>query len=105
MWRYTHNQKYRDWAWEAFQAFEKYCRLEVGYSGIHDVNNPGSSHDDLMQSFFLAETMKYLYLTFSPDDLVSLDEYVFNTEAHPLGKFPESIDSWPQELRFQLLMS
>ena len=31
-----------------------------------------------MQSFFLAETLKYLYLLFS------LDEWVFNTEAHPL---------------------
>ena len=31
-----------------------------------------------MQSLFLAETLKYLYLLFS------LDEWVFNTEAHPL---------------------
>jgi mannosyl-oligosaccharide alpha-1,2-mannosidase len=41
------------------------------------------SQDDLQQSFFMAETLKYLYLLFSPRDLVSLDEFVFNTEAHP----------------------
>lgn len=37
-----------------------------------------------MQSFFLAETLKYLYLLFSPSDLIPLNEWVFNTEAHPL---------------------
>lgn len=39
-----------------------------------------------MESFWLAETLKYLYLTLddSNPQLVSLDEYVFNTEAHPL---------------------
>ena len=42
------------------------------------------SHDDVQQSFFLAETLKYLYLIFSDDDLVPLDKWVFNTEAHLL---------------------
>jgi len=37
-----------------------------------------------MESFFLAETMKYLYMLQAPDHPISLDEYVFNTEAHPL---------------------
>lgn len=38
-----------------------------------------------MESFFLGETLKYLYLLFSDDpNLISLDRYVFNTEAHPL---------------------
>jgi len=36
-----------------------------------------------MQSFFLAETLKYLYLLFSPPEVMPLDEWVFNTEAHP----------------------
>ena len=40
--------------------------------------------DDVQQSFFLAETLKYLYLLFSPDDVIPLDLWVFNTEAHPL---------------------
>lgn len=37
-----------------------------------------------MESFWLAETLKYFYLTFSEADLVSLHDYVLNTEAHPL---------------------
>lgn len=44
------------------------------------------SDSDLQQSFWMAETLKYFYLIFSPPDLISLDEYVFNTEAHPLRR-------------------
>ena len=40
--------------------------------------------ESALQSFFLAETLKYLYLLFSPSSVISLDEWVFNTEAHPL---------------------
>ena len=36
---------------------------------------------------FAAETVKYLYLLFDPDYPVPLEKYVFNTEAHPLGRF------------------
>ena len=43
-----------------------------------------ANQDDVQQSFFLAETLKYLYLLFSDDDLIDLKEWVFNTEAHPL---------------------
>jgi len=84
MWRYTKDQKYREWAWDAVQALEEHCRSEFGFSGIKNVNQAPTSKDDLQQSFFLAETLKYLYLIFSDDDLISLDEFVFNTEAHPL---------------------
>ena len=38
---------------------------------------------DEMESFFLGETMKYLYLTFCDDDVIDINKYVFNTEAHP----------------------
>ena len=31
-------------------------------------------HDDVQQFFFLAETLKYLYLLFSDDRLLSLEE-------------------------------
>lgn len=83
MWRITKDEKYRDWAWDAVEALEKYCRTENGYSGIKDVNNPEPQKDDVQQSFFIAETLKYLYLIFSEDDLISFDKFVFNTEAHP----------------------
>jgi len=34
----------------------------------------------------LAETLKYFYLLFSQEDVVSLDEWVLNTEAHPFRR-------------------
>lgn len=40
----------------------------------------------LLQSFWLAETLKYFYLIFSPPELISLDHYVLSTEAHPFRR-------------------
>jgi hypothetical protein len=38
-----------------------------------------------MESFWLAETLKYLFLLFEDDpSVLSFDEWVLNTEAHPL---------------------
>lgn len=92
LWRLTHDQRYRQWGWEAVEAIEKHCRVSTGgYSGIKNVNDLNPVKDDVQQSFFLAETLKYLYLLFSDDNLIALDEWVFNTEAHPLpikGKNP-----------------
>ena len=46
---------------------------------------------DMMESFFLGETLKYLYLLFSDRDKqeINLDQWVFNTEAHPLPIYPD----------------
>jgi mannosyl-oligosaccharide alpha-1,2-mannosidase len=81
---------YRDWAWEIWEAIEKNCRTEIAYGALRDVNNPRAGVDDRMESFFLAETMKYLYLAQDPDNSIDLDEYVFNTEAHPLTILDDS---------------
>merc|ERR1712073_20219 len=84
LWRLTHDQKYRDWGWEAVQALDKVCKAPGGYTGVKNVYQIDSPKDDVQQSFFLAESLKYLYLLFSDDHLISLDEWVLNTEAHPL---------------------
>ncbi|GCC26842.1 mannosyl-oligosaccharide 1,2-alpha-mannosidase IA-like isoform X1 [Chiloscyllium punctatum] len=84
MWRFTHDPRYREWGWEAVQALEQHCRVDAGFSGIRDVYNTLPHHDDVQQSFFLAETLKYLYVLFSEDELLSPEHWVFNTEAHPL---------------------
>ncbi|KAH8241362.1 hypothetical protein KR032_011057 [Drosophila birchii] len=84
LWRLTHDQKYRDWGWEGVLALEKHCRTDNGYSGLRNVYHHQPKKDDVQQSFFLAETLKYLYLLFSDDSVLPLDKWVFNTEAHPL---------------------
>ncbi|CAN6451107.1 unnamed protein product [Victoria cruziana] len=86
LWRLTGNKTYQEWGWNIFQAFEKNSRIDSGYVGLRDVNT--GVKDDMMQSFFLAETLKYFYLLFSPPNVISFDEWVFNTEAHPLRITP-----------------
>ncbi len=70
-------------AWAVFAAIERHCRTPTAYSGLVDVNVPGA-HTDSMQSFFMAETLKYLFLTFEARPSVSLRDTVFTTEGHPL---------------------
>lgn len=82
LWRLTGNKTYQEWGWNIFEAFEKNSHVEGGYVGLKDVNT--GVKDNMMQSFFLAETLKYFYLLYSPSSVIPLDEWVFNTEAHPL---------------------
>eukprot|EP00245_Coleochaete_scutata_P018024 TRINITY_DN916_c0_g1_i1.p1 TRINITY_DN916_c0_g1~~TRINITY_DN916_c0_g1_i1.p1 ORF type:complete len:650 (-),score=125.40 TRINITY_DN916_c0_g1_i1:823-2772(-) len=95
MWRITKDPIYREWGWNIFEAFQKQCRVEAGYTGLQDVSSNPAPKDDMMQSFFLAETLKYLYLLFSTDSTMSLDEWVFNTEAHPIRIIPRPDASFP----------
>ncbi|KAF9085547.1 hypothetical protein BGX29_001884 [Mortierella sp. GBA35] len=83
LYRLTGEKKYQDQAWEIFQSLERSCRTSIAYTGLTNVNNIHSK-DNKMESFFLAETLKYLYLIFSTPDVISLDDFVLNTEAHPL---------------------
>jgi mannosyl-oligosaccharide alpha-1,2-mannosidase len=87
MYRITGDVAYRDKAWEMFQAIDLVTRTELANAELVDVTTPGEPiKDDRMESFWLAETLKYLYLIFSDESLCSLDEWVFNTEAHPLRR-------------------
>ena len=80
---------YREWGWEIFQAIEKYCKTTYGYGALSNVQDTMGKPRDKMESFFLAETLKYLYLLQDPDTEVDvLRKHVFNTEAHPLRLFP-----------------
>ena len=78
--RLTKDQKYRDFGVRMVDNLNKYARTDAGYSHLYN-----NKKTDGMESFFLAETLKYLYLLFSDDSLISLEEYVFNTEAHPFS--------------------
>lgn len=86
---YTGDPKYRRWAGEIFEAIEQHARTTWGYSAVSDVRSPQPRQKNEMETFFIAETLKYLYLTFVPNPraVVDLDEFVFNTEAHPLRIF------------------
>ena len=89
---------------------EKYAKVDNGFTSINNVEDSNRpSPRDKMESFFMGETLKYLYLLFADDDLIplvrvdckqififfhktlqkisstlSIEKFVFNTEAHPL---------------------
>jgi len=85
----TGDPVYREWGWEIFQAIEKYCKTPYGYGSLSNVQTTSGKPRDKMESFFLAETLKYLYLLQDPDTQVDvLKTHVFNTEAHPMRIFP-----------------
>ncbi|KAG2213585.1 hypothetical protein INT46_002737, partial [Mucor plumbeus] len=82
--RITGDKAYQDKAWAIFEAIETYCKTTSGYTRIADVTNIEDVQPlNFEESYFFAETLKYLYLMFSDPSYISLDEYVFNTEAHP----------------------
>lgn len=86
MYQLTGNSTYQAWGWKIFQSFEKYTKVVNGYTSIGNVRNTANVRPkDMMESFFLSETLKYLYLLFSDNlKLLDLDKYVINSEAHPL---------------------
>ncbi|KAI9723294.1 MAG: hypothetical protein M1812_001177 [Candelaria pacifica] len=86
LYRITGDETLRDAAWQMFQAIEKQTRTDLANAAISDVTQQLSQKFDSMESFWLAETLKYFYLIFSDPSVVSLDDYVLNTEAHPLKR-------------------
>ncbi|CCK69098.1 mannosyl-oligosaccharide 1,2-alpha-mannosidase KNAG_0B06730 [Huiozyma naganishii CBS 8797] len=86
----TGDKKYREWGAEILESFEKntciHCddASKKAYSSLDNVINEPFKRKDNVESFWLAETLKYLYLLFQED--VDLKSTIFNTEAHPFPK-------------------
>jgi len=87
--RATGDQIYRDWAWNAFLAINNTCSVGSGFAELLDVNAVhGGGYNDFQDSFLFAEVMKYSYLIQAPEEAWQVEnggvnEWVFNTEAHP----------------------
>jgi len=92
MYRITGREDLFHEAWDMFRAIEENTKTELGNGALADVTRADGkvSVMDSMESFWLAETLKYFYLIFSEPGLISLDDYVFNTEAHPF-KIPKPV--------------
>lgn len=86
MYRITGDPSWMDKGWNMFEATVKATRTEFGNSAIDDVMVSEPQLKDEMESFWVAETLKYYYLLFSEPDVISLDEWVLNTEAHPFRR-------------------
>lgn len=85
---------------DIISALQYSAKTQCGYATLKNVKD--HRKQDTMESFFLAETTKYLYLLFDTDNFVHNDggyglayetangecilesSYIFNTEAHPI---------------------
>jgi mannosidase alpha-like ER degradation enhancer 2 len=84
LYHFTKDPRYLNMGHTFFNSLVKYCRTDVAYAALSDVEKKTKA--DRMESFFLAETLKYLYLLFAQPDALDLTRTVFNTEAHPIAK-------------------
>jgi len=81
---YTQDPRYREMGRIFLSDLLRHCRTDAGYAALSNVETKEKS--DRMESYFLAETLKYLYLLFAPREKLDLNGVVFNTEAHPIRK-------------------
>ena len=81
---FTGKPRYLDMGKTFADSLEKYCKTDAGFAALRDVETKEKRDD--MESFFLAETLKYLYLLYAPKSTLDLHQVVFNTEAHPIRR-------------------
>lgn len=125
LFRATGDHTYLQLGVDALESIEKISRTPCGYASVKDLRD--HQLDNRMESFFLAETIKYLYLLFDPNHFLhgggSWEEgggasgrcvlgtggYIFNTEAHPIDAAAlyccHNHDSDQSEIRNILLAS
>ena len=81
---YTQDPRYQAMSSRFLKDLLRCAKTEVGYAALSNVAT--CKQVDRMESYFLAETLKYLYLTFAPRVTLDLNKVVFNTEAHPIHR-------------------
>eukprot|EP00924_Labyrinthula_sp_SR-Ha-C_P006788 snap_masked-scaffold_8-processed-gene-0.13-mRNA-1 protein AED:0.35 eAED:0.35 QI:0/0/0/1/1/1/4/0/397 len=87
LYQVTKHPIYRLWGKKIVENLEKHSKTSFGYGSVRGVFSGNTNVLDSQESFFFAETLKYLYLLFDDNPVVNLDEWVFNTEGHPLRRF------------------
>ena len=84
LYHYTRDPKYLAMGQTYYRALVQYCRTPIAFAALKNVETKQQTDD--MESFFFAETLKYLYLLFAPPSALDFDSIVFNTEAHPMKR-------------------
>ncbi len=84
LYRATKNPFYLHVGRDILYSLNNHTRAVCGYATVHDVTD--MSLEDRQESFFLSETVKYLYLLFDFDNPLNKNgnSYVFTTEGHIL---------------------
>lgn len=89
MYRITGESDWQETGWRIWQAIDAITKTELANTEVSSVNKgPGEALEekDSMPSYWLSETLLYFYLLYSEPGLVSLDQWVLNTGAHPLRR-------------------
>lgn len=84
LYQYTKDPRYLEMGRTFLEDLIRHCRTVAGYTILRSVVT--KEKGDLMHSFFLAETLKYLYLLFAPEGTLDFKGVIFTTEAHPLRR-------------------
>jgi len=85
----TNDSQYMESIASFHETLRNSTRARCGFASISNVQS--GQQEDSMESFFLSETTKYLYLAFSKSSGV-LDNYILSTEAHFFPSFPSEDD-------------
>jgi mannosidase alpha-like ER degradation enhancer 2 len=80
----TGDPRYRETGRTFYEGLKRYCRTDAGYAHLKSVVTMEKA--DAMESFFFAETLKYLYLIFAPKTTIDFPNTIFMTEAHPVRR-------------------
>ena len=107
------------WLWNAdffLHDLDKYTKTPCGFATLKGISSKDRgaklSHHNEMPSYFLSETLKYLYLTFNDENPIDMDKersWIFTTEAHPIHYAPPIHpkngrgDDWTDNAREEVL--
>jgi mannosyl-oligosaccharide alpha-1,2-mannosidase len=99
LYRITGDPAWQEKGWRMFESIINLTAIPdpaggdnaapLGYSGVQDVSDNRGTKGNFRneaESFWMAETLKYAYLLFSDPNVIALDDWVLNTEAHPLKR-------------------
>nr|XP_039250499.1 ER degradation-enhancing alpha-mannosidase-like protein 1 [Styela clava] len=98
----TKNPFYLHVGQEILQSINRHARTHCGYASLHNVLD--KSQEDRMESFFLSETCKYLYLLFDVENPVNNKQlsWIFTTEGHllPVGEISR-FKPWEEDFDYE----
>ena len=80
----THDVKYVARVAHYWADLKACCRAMAGYATLVDART--GQQNDLMETFFVAETLKYIWLVFTEDRALNPDNYIMSTEAQPFRR-------------------
>jgi len=109
------------WLWNAdffMNELDSVAKTDCGYATVTGISSKTEKNKlslgDEMPSYFISETLKYLYLTFDSDNPIDTDKernWIFTTEAHPIHTVPpvdnmsQSNEPWLDSARKDLFVT